>query len=159
MFIFLASVAFILFDTTNAVLAVPTYTAQGALQVSSSNSAINPLLELAGAGGPSQVETEVEIVKRREMVLAVLKDLRLHLVDPHQPRMVTTDLHVALAGESPMAAPLQRARAALATLEVDPYVIDPVTVSITGGSDGAFDLAIGHPEAPRTYGATLSFRY
>jgi capsular exopolysaccharide synthesis family protein len=136
-----------------AVLAVPTYTAQGALQVSSRDSAINPLLELAGAGGPSQVETEVEIIKRREMVLAVLRDLGLHLVDPHQPKSITTDLRVALGGATPLAPALVRARAALASLDVDPYVVEPVTIVLTGGADGAFDLAIGPVEEPRTYTA------
>lgn len=136
-----------------AALAVPTYTAQGALQVSSSNSALNPLLELAGAGGPSQVETEVEIIKRREMVLAVLKDLRLQLVDPHQPQTITTDVRVALAGETPLSPALVQARAAIETLEVDPYVIEPVTLVLTGATDGAFEVAIGNPDAPRTYTA------
>src|SRR5690349_24855435 len=55
-FAFLAAVAPVV---VYAMLAVPTYAARGTIQVSSHNSSLNPILEIAGADGASEIETEV----------------------------------------------------------------------------------------------------
>lgn len=125
-----------------AFLAVPNYTATGVLQVSAQGGA-NPLLELAGAGGSSEVETEVQIMLRRAFVLAVVKDLRFNLVDPKAPGRVTTDLDIALRGESPVRPQLRRARAALGVLEVDPSKFVSTALAITALDEASLELHIG----------------
>ncbi len=134
-----------------AVLAVPTYAARGAVQVSARNSSINPLLEVAGADGPSEIETEVEIIKRREMVLEVLKDLRLDIVDPLEPTSVTTDLDVALRGASPVSPALRRLRTAVSSVALDPYRVQALSVRFSGIDEESFEVAIGEEADTRTY--------
>jgi tyrosine-protein kinase Etk/Wzc len=134
-----------------ALLAVPKYSATGVLQVSSQGSTINPLLELAGASAPSEVETEVEIIRRREFILRALKKLRLQLADPHQPSFATTDLDVALSARSPVSPILRRARRALASLDVAPTVFGTVPVVIDGLRDERVAIRIGSPETQRSY--------
>jgi capsular exopolysaccharide synthesis family protein len=142
--------------TSYAILAVPTYTAEGVLQVSSQGNTVNPLLELAGAGAASPVETEVEIVRRRDFVLSVLKELRLHLRDPHQPSLATTDLAIAVAGSSPVRQSLRDARAALHTLDVHPTTFGVVPLSITATDDTTLGITVGDPqEDPRYYETPL----
>lgn len=142
--------------STYAVLAVPTYTAEGVLQVSSQGNTVNPLLELAEAGAASPVETEVEIIRRRDFVLSVFKELRLHLRDPHQPSRATTDLAVALGGASPVQQQLRTARAAVHTLDVHPATFGSVPLAITATSDTELSITVGDPEEnPRTYAVAL----
>lgn len=133
-----------------AILAVPQYTAAGVLQVSSQGGMMNPLAELAGAGGNSEVETEVEIISRRDFVQRVLEDLRLNLVDPDQPLWVTTDLDVALRGRSPLDERLRRVRGAVATVDVAPEVFGSVEVRLEGLSADRIAAQIGDPEDPST---------
>lgn len=134
-----------------ALLAVPTYTAEGVLQVSSQGNTMDPLLELAGAGVSSPVETEVEIVRRRDFVLAVLKDLRLHLVDPDQPEFATADLDVVLNEASPVRPVLRSARAAIGSLVVDPAEFGVVPLTITGLANKRMALEIGPESDIRRY--------
>jgi len=137
------------------LLAVPTYTSVGIVQVSSQGTTINPLLELAGAPAPSAVETEVEVIRRREFVLGVLKELRLHLVDPHQPSIVTTDLEVVLHGESPVNERLRVARDAVEQLDVAPDWHERISLEVTGLSQARLSIRIGSAEAVREYQAGL----
>ncbi|HWB79983.1 MAG TPA: GNVR domain-containing protein [Nannocystaceae bacterium] len=134
-----------------AMLAVPTYAARGTLQVSSRNSSLNPLLDLAGADGASEVETEVEIVRRREMVLDVLKNLRLDIVDPHAPTSVTTDLAVARGNASPISDELRRVRASIAAVELDPYRVRRLPFSVTGIDHESVEVTVGDPGNERTH--------
>lgn len=125
-----------------AVLAVPSYTSEGVLQVSAQGSAMNPLLELTGGGSRGDVETEVQIIRRRQFLLEVLGDLRLNVVDPTQPRWVTTDLDVALRGSSPVSDRLRRVRGSLARLEVEPAARGELPLTITGLADGRAEVAV-----------------
>jgi len=134
-----------------AYLAVPNYTASGVLQVSAQGGGPNPLLELAGAGGSSEVETEVQIILRREFMLAVLKDLRLNLTDPNAPGRVTTDLDVAMRGESPVIPELRQARAALGLLDVDPRTLAVTKLGITALPEERIELRFGDPKDANTY--------
>lgn len=126
-----------------AVLAVPTYTSEGVLQVSAQGGAMNPLLELAGGGARGDVETEVQILRRRQFLLDVMKDLRLDVVDPEQPRFVTTDLEVALRGRSPDSDRLRRVRESLAQLVVEPSVRGEIPFVLTGLGGDAVEVRIG----------------
>lgn len=137
-----------------ALLGVPTYTSSGIVQVSA-HGAIDPLLELAGAPGPSEVETEVEIIRSRESVLRVLKTLRLHLVDPHQPSSVTTDPGVVLGGESPVHERLRIARDATERLEVSPNVHDHVSLAVSGLEGDRLVVAVRSPGTPREHEAAV----
>jgi capsular exopolysaccharide synthesis family protein len=136
---------------TWAVLSVPTYAASGTVQASAQESGMTSLLELADAGGGSEIETEVEIIKRREMVLEVLKDLRLDVVDPEEPRSVTTDLAIALRGKSPVSAGLLRARQAITRVEVDPYRVAELPLVLTGVDERSFEVVIGDTGAERSH--------
>jgi capsular exopolysaccharide synthesis family protein len=137
--------------TAYAVFAVPTYTAEGALQVSDSGGGMSPLLELAGGGGSGEVETEVEIIRRREFVLAVLEDLKLNLVDPQQAGFVTTDLEVAISGKSPVSSTLRRVRAAADRVMAKPELFGAIDLTLTGLDDERLEVRLGDPEDPRIY--------
>ncbi len=134
-----------------AALAVPEYTAEGVLQVSSQGDPLNPLLELAGAGAGNDVETEVEIIRRRDFVLRALKRLRLDLTDPAQPRVASTHLDIAWGNRSPVTQSLRRAREALATLQVRPSAVGRIPLVLTGLPGERVRVELGPPEAPRVY--------
>lgn len=136
-----------------ACLAVPSYKAQGVLQVSSHSGAVNPLVELMGEGQP-HVQTEVEIIKRREFILEVLKDLRLQVIDPTQPSLVSSDLGVTLGGDSPLSDRLVRVREALETAEVTSLRPDTIRVSIEATDATTLAVVVGL-EDPRTYDLTV----
>jgi capsular exopolysaccharide synthesis family protein len=152
-----------------ALLSIPSYTATGVVQVSSSSPlAVHPLLELTGSGAGPNVETEIELMRRREFVLGVFKDLRLNLVDPRQPDGLTLDLSIALGGASPVSPALVRAREALAVGEVAPHhgadialrivATDEATMTVEVGEDGAagsHELRVG--ERLATAALTLEF--
>lgn len=129
-----------------AALAVPSYTAQGVLQVSTEQGGLDPMLELVGAGGATKVETEVEIIKRREFVLGVFEDLRLQLQDAAQPGRVTTDTRISLGGRSPTSDALRTVRAAARVAAVGPDVFQPVELSLRATDEHTLELGIGPPE-------------
>jgi tyrosine-protein kinase Etk/Wzc len=151
----LAALAVLVPTGAFALFSVPTYTSVGVVQVSSDGAAVNPLLELAGAVAPSEVETEVEIIQRRELVLPVLKGLRLQLVDPHQPRLLTTGLDVVLDGHSPVDDRLRAARDAVERLEISPSLHDRVPLVVSGLPGGRVRVAVGEPETAREHEAAV----
>jgi len=139
-----------------AYSAVPTYTSKGVLQVSAESSGVSPLMELAAGGTGGKVNTEVEIIKRRDFQLEAYKRLRLHIVDPMQPGRVTLDAEVTLRGESPVRRPLRQVRdtAALAEVRKDRFTnVDllleasddsTVTVTVDPARDGStYEVALG----------------
>jgi tyrosine-protein kinase Etk/Wzc len=132
------------------VFAVPTYTSVGVVQVSSQDTAISPLLGLVGAPA-SEVETEVEVIRGRELVLRVLKQLRLHLADPHQSTRLTTDFDVVLGRASAVQPGLRVARDAVARLDVSPGWHDLVSLEVTGLPQERLSIRVGTPEATREY--------
>ena len=79
-----------------ALMAVPRYTARGAVQVGGT-AGINggPLAEMLGTGSQTEVQTEVEIMRRREFLADVLTRLNLQIRDPNRDLYLTTDIEVA----------------------------------------------------------------
>lgn len=139
-----------------AVFAVPTYTSSGVLQVSAQQGGLDPMLELLGGGGSGEIETEVEIIKRREFVLAVLKELRLQVVAADQSEIFTRDPAISLGGRSPTPDSLRRLREVVqiaevtshrfASVELELVGIDPSTIGIEVVEDQQrehLELAIG----------------
>lgn len=127
-----------------AFLTIPTYTATGVVQVTSGGSmAANPLLELAGGGADVDVDTEIELMRRREFLLAVFKDLRLNIVDPQQPSGLTLDLSISVGGRSPVSSALTQARAAVTIAEVAPQHTANVQVRVTAVDEETLKVEIG----------------
>ncbi len=125
-----------------AVFAVPTYTSSGVLQVSTQQGGLDPMLDLLGGGGSGEIETEVEILRRREFVLSVLKDLRLQLAAPSDGALLTNDASVSLAGASPTPPALERLRAATATAEVSSHRFTSLTLELEGRDDATIDVTV-----------------
>ncbi len=127
-----------------AICAVPEYTSEGAVQVSSSAgmAGAGPLLELMGGGPQAEVQTEVEIMRRPEFVLDVLHGLRLELVDPDEPRVVTADMGVAFGGASPVAPALRALREAATEVRLAPDVFEPVPATLEVLDDGTLRLSV-----------------
>lgn len=115
-----------------AVLAVPSYTSNGVLQVSNQQGGLDPMLDLLGGGGSGEIETEVEILRRREFVLAVLEDLHLQVVESGTSELVTTDPAVSLGGRSPTSDALLRVRAAVDRAEVASHRFATVELELVG---------------------------
>ncbi|MCA9653409.1 MAG: AAA family ATPase [Myxococcales bacterium] len=141
-----------------ALLAVPTYTSEGVLQVSAQGGAMSPLLELTGGGSRGDVETEVQIIRRRQFLLDVLRDLRLDVVDPAQPRWVTSDLEVAMEGRSPVSERIRRVRGALERLVVDPSARGELPLTITGLEGERVAIELGPPGQTRRHELGLGER-
>jgi uncharacterized protein involved in exopolysaccharide biosynthesis len=147
-----------------AIFAVPYYTSHGVLQVGSQGNAgmANPLFELTGAG-QSQINTEVEVLKRRDFLSRVFKRLKLHVVDPDESSVASLDIDVTIHGASPVRPELTRIRAAIALAEIEPFTANvlPIRIAVEGGEilvqidpvadDTVHRLAIGqelaHPRA------------
>jgi capsular exopolysaccharide synthesis family protein len=125
-----------------AVFAVPTYTSSGVLQVSSQQGGLDPMLDLLGGGGSGEIETEVEILRRREFLLGVLKDLRLQVTHAEEGAMLTTDASVSLGGASPTPEPLVRLRGAIATAEVATHHFSPVAIELEGIDDATIAVDV-----------------
>lgn len=128
-----------------AVFAVPTYTSSGVLQVSSQQGGLDPMLDLLGGGGSGEIETEVEILRRREFVLGVLKDLHLQVTHAADGAMLTTDAAVSLGGASPTPEPLRRLRDVITTAEVSSHHFNAVSLELEGIDEStlAIDLVLG----------------
>ncbi len=115
-----------------ALTAVPRYTASGAVQVSDGAGLLgaSPLAEIVGGGGQADVQTEVEILRRREFLVAMLRDLRLHVIDPEEPRWITNDLTIALGGASPVDPRLNRVRNALRLARAGAGQYEPIDLAL-----------------------------
>jgi capsular exopolysaccharide synthesis family protein len=129
-----------------AVFAVPSYTSNGVLQVSNQQGGLDPMLDLLGGGGSGEIETEVEIIQRREFVLAVLKDLRLQVVESGQPTLVTMDPSVSLGGRSPTSEGLRRVRAAITTAEVASHYFAPLQLELVGVDASTLGVDVVHDQ-------------
>lgn len=127
-----------------ALVAVPQYTSRGVLQVSAQGglASANPLMELASGGTSTQVNTEVQIITRRDFLASVFKGLRLHVVDPNEPRRVATDLSVSMAGQSPVDERLRRVRDALEQIEVAPELYNPLSLRLTMADATSYSVVV-----------------
>lgn len=104
----------------HTIFVIPDYMAEGTVQVATDDAlqANAELKELLG-GSNSQMETEVEIMRRKEFLLGVAKKLRLNVQDPTQARSYTDDLEITLEGKSPVSTELYAMREAIALCELD----------------------------------------
>ncbi|MEM6289676.1 MAG: AAA family ATPase [Myxococcota bacterium] len=162
---FVTLTPFVLFG----LFALPSYSSSGVVQVANEGSSPVPMLELMGELGGSQVETEVEILRRREAVVATFSKLGLHVIDPNRPFLVTTDWSVASGKDSPTPDWLASLRETISIAHVSPERFKGLQVSIEADGEAALRVSIGEAEQATTYatavgevleaeGLTLSFR-
>jgi len=130
------------------LLAVPVYTSVGAVQVASANSqaSLGPLSELAGSVGGPEIGTEVEIMKRHDFQLSVLKGLKLNVQDPDQARHVTLDLATSIGGRSPVSRNLGALRESVENVEPRVDLRKPALVQAST-NDGR--MVIEYPSGDR----------
>lgn len=126
--------------------ALPTYSSSGVVQVSNEGNSAMPMLDFMGELGGSQVDTEVEILRRREAVVETFTSLGLHIIDPDRPFMVTPDWGVATGKTSPTPAWLQSVRDSMAFAQVPSTRFEGVRVRIEPIDEGTISVAIGAPE-------------
>ena len=115
-----------------AITSVPKYSAEGVVQISARDSfgTGNPMLQLAQASSNSELQTEIEIIRRRDFVLAVAHKLKFAVTDPKEPQQFTRDLDITLRGTSPVDPALKQLRSALKTAQVVLSWHKPVLVDI-----------------------------
>ncbi|MEM7153456.1 MAG: GNVR domain-containing protein [Myxococcota bacterium] len=114
-----------------AVLAVPTYASVGVVQVGGSAvPSLHPLADMAGVGGNDQLDTEVQVLQRRDFLLEVFKGQGLHVVDPTGARWLSTDTSITLEGERPTASGLLALRRELVEATLPAGRFNPLTVEL-----------------------------
>lgn len=136
-----------------SVSLVPQYTATGVLQVSAKDGlgAGNPIADMLGSG-QADVQTEVEIVKRRELVLSAARAMNLAVVDPDEPQRHSADLEITLQEQSPVKGQTQRLRESLDYAFVPEGRFAAATVAIEGLSEDTLRYeVINADESVQTY--------
>jgi capsular exopolysaccharide synthesis family protein len=124
--------------------AVPTYSASGVIQVSTSDeSGAIQLFEVAGLGRPSPVETEVEILRSSRILGKAARKLGLNLSAP-QP-LLTFDLGVSIRGASPVDPALFGLRRTIRNIAVADWVDRPIPAVFTVTADGSLHLRLDEP--------------
>lgn len=128
------------------LFAVPAYTSNGVLQVSSDDG-IGAGVPVPGMllGGGTKVETEVEVIRRRKFVLSAAHALGMTVVDPKQHHRFTTDLSVTLMHQSPVNPKLVQIRDALEYARVPAGRQKGVSgiLRVTGPARFEFDFLAG----------------
>lgn len=127
--------------------ALPSYSSAGVVQVSNEGSSAMPMLDFMGELGGSQVDTEVEILRRREAVVETFTSLGLHVIDPNRPWMVTPQWDVATGKRSPTPAWLTSLRGSLAFAQLAPERFEGVTVRIEATDESTVAVSVGEPGA------------
>ncbi len=129
--------------TAYAVLAVPTYASSGVLQVAGGTaSRAHPLAELAGMGRGEQVDTEVQVLQRRDFLLEVFKGLGLHVVDPAQSQWMSTNTAVTLDGARPTDPRVRALREVLVEAELGAGRFDAVTLELWATEAGGLRVVV-----------------
>lgn len=131
--------------------ALPSYSSAGVVQVANEGNSAMPMLDFMGELGGSQVDTEVEILRRREAVVETFTALGLHVIDPERPFMVTPDWGVATGQQSPTPAWLKALRESLAFAHVTPERFQGLTVRIEATDESTIAVAIGGPGEAREH--------
>lgn len=92
--------------------AVPEYVSRGTLQVSDANAVIGtgPISELLGAGGQTEVQTEIEILRSNSIILRSLHSLKLQIQDPEEAYLLSLNPSISLFGQSPTTEQTSRVR-------------------------------------------------
>lgn len=135
----------------HSIFVIPDYMAEGTVQVATDDAlqANAELKELLG-GSNSQMETEVEIMRRKDFLLGVAKKLRLNVQDPNQAKAYTDDLEITLEGKSPVSPELYAMREAISMCELDSAhsgTFDlEVRVDAHGQLKARTDAALGYTE-------------
>ncbi len=128
--------------------ALPSYSSAGVVQVANEGNSAMPMLDFMGELGGSQVDTEVEILRRREAVVETFSSLGLHVVDPQRPFLVTPDWAVATGQTSPTPAWLGGVRSSLAFAQVAPQRFTGLNVRLEALDEERITVTIG--KAPQT---------
>lgn len=150
------------------LFALPAYSSAGVVQVANEGGGGMPMLEFMGELGGSQVDTEVEILRRREAVVETFTSLGLHVIDPKRPWVVTPQWEVATGKQSPTPSWLMSLRESLAFAHVTPARFEGLTVRVEPTDESTVAVEIGEPGATAAYtlavgetleaeGLTLSF--
>lgn len=126
-----------------AVALVPSYDSTGILQVSSrdSGAAGNPLTQMLMDSG-SEVETEVEILRRRELLLSAAHDIKLGVTDEEQAEKISTDIDVTLFGKSPINPKLAAIRDALEYARVPERANNGVALRVRVTGESTLDIDV-----------------
>ena len=131
--------------------ALPSYSSAGVVQVANEGNSAMPMLDFMGELGGSQVDTEVEILRRREAVVETFTSLGLHVIDPQRPWVVTPDWGVATGKTSPTPPWLERLRTSLAFATVTPQRFEGLTVRVEPTDEATIAVAIGEGAAANEY--------
>ncbi len=156
--IVLAFVAAALLLTAGYLLtAVPRYQASGIIQLSNSESATdNTLLRMVNATQPSQVETELAILRSNRVINEAIQKLTLNLVEgvPN----VTFDFDVSLRGRTPLSPQLTALRRSISGLTVADHVDEPIGARLSTTGDNSLVVQLG-PDQPITVRPGTSFNH
>lgn len=131
--------------------ALPSYSSSGVVQVANEGNTAMPMLDFMGDLGGSQVDTEVEILRRREAVVETFTSLGLHVIDPKRPWLVTPDWGVATGQRSPTPQWLASIRDSIAFAHVTPARFEGLPVRVEAIDDGQVAIAIGEPGQTREH--------
>ncbi len=128
---FVPTVMFCLFS-------VPEYTASGSVQLEATGGlgGADALFGLSMTSGSPGVQTEIQILRRREFLLRVFRNLKLHVRDPDQPWDFSTDLDVTIGNKSPIRPELAAFREAASDVRVHEEQVKPYRLTFTGHQDG-----------------------
>jgi capsular exopolysaccharide synthesis family protein len=129
------------------LLAVPSYVATGVIQVSATDpSGASALFDMTGISRPSPVETEVEILRSRRILVDAIRQLCLNVTVDQPP--LTLDFGVSLGGSSPLDPDLVALRNRITELRVADWVEQPLAVEFTAVEGGAIQVRLdGNDEA------------
>ncbi len=127
------------------LFALPSYSSSGVVQVANEGNSAMPMLDFMGELGGSQVDTEVEILRRREAVVETFTSLGLHVIDPDRPFMVTPEWSVATGQTSPTPAWLDGIRSSLAFAQVTPQRFEGLPVRLEAIDESSLAVSIGEP--------------
>jgi len=117
------------------LLAIPSYQAEGILQVTTDGGGgSDALLELSGMTPVSPTESEVEILRSQRIISAAARRLNLNITAPLPS--LTADLRVSQGGRSPLPPDLIRLRRAVSQLQVEDWVEGPVPTVFQETADG-----------------------
>jgi len=125
--------------------ALPSYSSSGVVQVANEGNSAMPMLDFMGELGGSQVDTEVEILRRREAVVETFTSLGLHVIDPDRPWLVTKQWSVATGQVSPTPTWLDAMRGSIAFAQVTRARFEGLRVEVLPTDASTISIAIGDP--------------
>lgn len=152
-----------------AVCAIPEYQSEGVLQVAQEGGAgLGSMLQLLGEDSGTKIETEVEILRRKDFLLGTLHELGLQVEDRHAPNRLTLDTQISLGGQSVTPPWLVRLRevsklrlhpGALANVDLELQAVAPDRVRVSFLGENApppFEVAVGEERLHQGVSARFS---